>query len=259
MEDIDRPRAQPGAAAAIVETLSRYGLTWDEPIVRQSERGAHYQRAFDQLAVTQRIYPCACSRKEIADSVAIGGERPLTYPGTCRAGLAPGKTPRAWRIQVPDETLRFADRVLGLGAQALADEVGDFILFRADGIWAYQLAVVVDDHEQQITHVVRGADLIDSTARQMFLQRCLGYRHPEYAHVPVVLNDRGEKLSKQTGALALDDEDPLPALAAALRFLRHDPPPAAQRSLTSLWSWAIEHWDLKRLQDSPSTSHEPTR
>lgn len=223
IEDIDGPRTVPGADREIIATLERFGMRSDEPPVWQSTRTALYARAFAQLSATGFVYPCGCTRKEIADSLASRNTRhtTLAYPGTCRDGLA-GKPARAWRVRVPDGAaaiLAFEDRWQGAQRQDLATEVGDFIVKRADGQWAYQLAVVVDDADQGITHVVRGADLLDSTARQLYLQRCLGLPEPSYLHVPLVMDANGEKLSKQTGATPLDASRPLPALQAAARHL----------------------------------------
>jgi glutamyl-Q tRNA(Asp) synthetase len=223
IEDIDGPRTVPGADRAILETLARFGMESDEPPVRQSTRTGQYAQALERLERAGLIYPCGCTRKEIADSLASAHARhtTLAYPGTCRDGLN-GKAARAWRLRVPDgpdAIVTFEDRWQGRQTQDLALEVGDFVLKRADGQWAYQLAVVVDDADQGITHVVRGADLLDSTARQIYLQRCLGAPTPSYMHVPVVVNADGEKLSKQTGARELDVDDPLPALVAAARHL----------------------------------------
>lgn len=223
IEDIDGPRTVPGADQAILRTLARFGMESDEPPVWQSARTARYARALETLETSGLVYPCGCTRKEIADSLANVHARhtTLAYPGTCRRGLN-GKVARAWRLRVPDGAaaiVTFEDRWQGPQTQNLAAEVGDFVLKRADGQWAYQLAVVVDDAEQGITHVVRGADLLDSTARQIYLQRCLGLPTPAYLHVPVVANAQGEKLSKQTGANALGEDDPLPALVAAARHL----------------------------------------
>ncbi|WP_245964996.1 tRNA glutamyl-Q(34) synthetase GluQRS [Trinickia dinghuensis] len=223
IEDIDGPRTVPGADRAILDTLARFGMESDEPPIWQNTRTAHYAQAFERLQRAGLIYPCGCTRKEIADSLASAHARhtTLAYPGTCRHGLN-GKVARAWRLRVPDgpdAVITFGDRWQGRQTQDLALEVGDFVLKRADGQWAYQLAVVVDDAEQNITHVVRGADLLDSTARQIYLQRCLHVPTPSYLHVPVVADAHGEKLSKQTGALELDAAEPLPALVAAARHL----------------------------------------
>ncbi|CAE6720554.1 Glutamyl-Q tRNA(Asp) synthetase [Paraburkholderia domus] len=223
IEDIDGPRTVPGAAEDILTTLDRFGMHADEPPVWQSRRFARYQTAFEQLKAAGLLYPCGCTRKEIADSLLHMHARntTLAYPGTCRNGLH-GKPARAWRLRVPDgdaAVITFEDRWQGKQTQNLATEVGDFVLRRADDQWAYQLAVVVDDTDAGITHIVRGADLMDSTARQIYLQRCLGVPTPEYLHVPVVTNDQGEKLSKQNGATALDHAKPLEALSAAARHL----------------------------------------
>ena len=224
IEDLDRPRVQPGAADEILRTLEALGLRWDGEVLWQSRREALYRDALERLRA--HTYWCGCSRREIADSslgLAVDGAR--IYPGTCRAGLAADRRTRALRVRVPDGVVRFVDRVQGEQAQQLARDVGDFVLYRADGLFAYQLAVVVDDAAQGVTDVVRGADLLDSTARQIHLQRLLGVPTPRYLHVPVAVNAQGEKLSKQTGARPVDPRRPAEALAAALAFLGQ--PPAA--------------------------------
>lgn len=247
IEDIDGPRTVPGADQAIIRTLARFGMRSDEPPVWQSTRTARYAQALAQLEQAGLVYPCGCTRKEIADSLANAHARhtTLAYPGTCRLGLH-GKPARAWRLRVPDgprAVITFEDRWQGRQTQDLALEVGDFVLKRADGQWAYQLAVVVDDAQQGITHVVRGADLLDSTARQIYLQRCLGVPTPSYLHVPVVANAQGEKLSKQTGARELDADEPLPALVAAARHLGLQLREAhAYRSLDAFYTDAIAAW-----------------
>ncbi|RKE24254.1 glutamyl-Q tRNA(Asp) synthetase [Paraburkholderia sp. BL23I1N1] len=223
IEDIDGPRTVPGAADDILSTLDRFGMHADEPPVWQSQRMARYEEALEQLKAAGLVYPCGCTRKEIADSLLHVHARntTLAYPGTCRSGLH-GKPARAWRLRVPDgdaAVITFEDRWQRMQTQNLATEVGDFVLRRADDQWAYQLAVVVDDADASITHVVRGEDLMDSTARQIYLQRCLGVPTPSYLHVPVVTNDQGEKLSKQNGATALDNDKPLETLRAAARHL----------------------------------------
>jgi glutamyl-Q tRNA(Asp) synthetase len=219
IEDIDYPRCVNGADADILRTLALLGLHPDEPPVWQSRREALYADALRRLDATGHLYPCGCSRKEIADSLVHVRERHQTlgYPGTCRHGLH-GKLPRAWRVRVPDgaaATICFDDRWQGRQCQNLETELGDFVLRRADGLWAYQLAVVVDDAAQAITHIVRGADLLDSTPRQIHLQHLLGMPTPAYLHVPVVVNAVGEKLSKQSGAQALDTTTPLAMLRQA--------------------------------------------
>jgi len=222
IEDLDRPREQPGAADSILRTLERLGLYWDGPVIFQSRRIALYQGALERLRA--QTYWCGCSRREIADSsLGFAADGAQIYPGTCRDGLAAGKTARALRIRTTSEEIRFEDRAQGLQRQSLAEAVGDFVLHRADGQFAYQLAVVVDDADQSITDVVRGADLLDSTARQIYLQRLLGYRQPTCLHVPAVVNAAGEKLSKQTGAAPVDASSKEEILARALRFLGQAP------------------------------------
>jgi len=250
IEDIDGPRTVPGAAEAILATLERFGLFADEPPIWQSQRTTRYQQALDQLKSARRVYPCGCTRKEIADSLLRAHARntTLAYPGTCRAGLH-GKPARAWRLRVPDgdaALIAFDDRWQGRQTQNLATEVGDFVLRRADDQWAYQLAVVVDDADADITHIVRGVDLMDSTARQIYLQRCLGVATPEYLHVPVVTNEHGEKLSKQNGATALDGNQPLDALRAAARHLGLDLGGEPATTLEQFHGAAIAMW-AKRM------------
>lgn len=230
MEDIDTPRCVPGANETILAQLATCGLVPDDVPVCQSQRGPLYQHALDQLIAAGLAYPCSCSRQDIAlAQAALGQARPrhgeLVYPGTCRDGLR-GKPARAWRLRSdlqagPHE---WHDRLLGPQSQDVSREVGDFVLKRADGLWAYQLAVVVDDAAQGITHVVRGADLADNTARQILLQRALELPSPQYLHVPLVLGANGEKLSKQNGARPLALDDPLQALrqAGAVLGLRCD-------------------------------------
>jgi glutamyl-Q tRNA(Asp) synthetase len=217
IEDLDPPRTVPGAARDIIETLARFGMESDEPVVRQSERDALYAAAHDQLLRLGLVYGCACSRSDIASATQAGARTPGVYPGTCRTGTG-GRPIRAWRFRVSG-TLSFDDRSGGRLTQDLDREVGDFVIRRADGLWAYQLAVVVDDAEQRITDVVRGADLLDNTPRQIALQRALQLPTPRYLHVPVALNERGEKLSKQTGAIALDTDNVVVELERAARHL----------------------------------------
>jgi glutamyl-Q tRNA(Asp) synthetase len=215
MEDLDAPRTQPGAAEDILRTLQSLGLHGDGPVLFQSTRSMDYEKAIQSIKT--HTYWCGCTRREIADSsLGLAADGAQIYPGTCRNGLPPGREPRALRVRVPDEVISFTDRVQGRIEQNLAREVGDFVLHRADGQFAYQLAVVVDDAAQGITDVVRGADLLDSTARQIYLQRLLGLPTPRYLHVPVAVNAAGEKLSKQTGATPIDPKTDVPR---ALAFL----------------------------------------
>ena len=247
MEDLDPPREQPGAASAILHTLEACGMTWDGEIMYQSRRNAAYAAALARLRAQGLVYPCACTRREIADS-SLNRDGALIYPGTCRNGIAPGKTPRAWRVRVDSAPIDFEDALQGTVRQDLAAEVGDFVLLRADGLYAYQLAVVVDDAEQGITDVVRGADLLDSTPRQIYLQRLLGLRTPHYLHLPAAVNAAGEKLSKQTLAAPVDERDPVPVLVQVMEFLGQAPPAELQRApLAEFWRWALEHWDAQRI------------
>jgi len=221
LDDLDQPRARPGAADEILRALELLGFEWDGPVLAQSSCIEQYRVVLDQLMRHGLAYPCACTRKELEDSaLAIDGAR--IYPGTCRPGLAPGKAARALRLRTHSTPIGFADAIQGWVEQRVEQEVGDFVLRRADGIIAYQLAVVVDDMDQGVTHVVRGADLLESTARQIHLQRLLGAPTLRYAHVPVALNASGEKLSKQTGARPLDLSDPKAELLRARRFLGQD-------------------------------------
>jgi glutamyl-Q tRNA(Asp) synthetase len=247
MEDLDPPRELPGAATHILQTLETYGFEWDGDVLYQSRRHAAYEAALDALKRAGKLYPCSCTRKEIADSALLGIEGPI-YPGTCRQGLAPGKTARAWRVLVDDQDTIVQDAILGEIRQNLARDIGDFILKRADGLYAYQLAVVVDDAAQGISHVVRGADLLDSTPRQSYLQQLLGLPHPRYAHLPVATNPRGEKLSKQTRAVPLDLKAPGHALFQALTFLGQAPPHELdQPHVAPLWQWAKACWNLGKV------------
>jgi glutamyl-Q tRNA(Asp) synthetase len=218
MEDLDPPREVPGAADAILRSLEAFGLHWDGPVLYQSTRHEAYREALAKLRASGMTYDCGCTRREVGKRGRPGLDGPV-YPGTCRNGLPPGKRPRAVRVRTGPGVIGFADRMQGSIRQDLAREVGDFIICRADGLYAYQLAVVVDDAHQGITHVVRGADLLDSTPRQILLQRLLGLSTPAYLHHPLVLTPGGEKLSKQTHAPPVDDSDPVPALLRALRFL----------------------------------------
>lgn len=223
IEDVDLPRCVPGADRVILQQLADCGLLPDEPPLYQSQRSALYQQALDALVARGLAYPCACSRRDIeAEQRRLGRVKPrhgeLVYPGTCRDGLH-GKAPRAWRLRVPAGIVPWTDRRLGPQAQDVEAEVGDFVLKRADGYFAYQLAVVVDDGAQGVTHIVRGEDLADNTARQLLLQRHLSLPTPAYLHTPLVLGANGEKLSKQNGALALDTREPLFALKTTAAVL----------------------------------------
>ncbi len=231
MEDLDVPRCVPGAAEQILRDLEQFGFTWDEPVEWQSHRIALYENALRELKARDLVYPCGCSRKDLADA--------LKYPGTCSRGLAPGRREGSWRLRVAGK-IAFTDRKQGKQEQDLPEEVGDFVVLRADGIFAYQLAVVVDDHAQGITDVVRGEDLLDSTARQIYLQRLLGAPEPRYLHIPVAKDAQGFKLSKQTGALPIDAARAAQQLCDAFAFLGEAPPKEFGRaSVRDVWAWAL--------------------
>lgn len=259
IEDVDQTRTIVGAADSMLAMLAAFGMQSDGAVIWQSQRSDRYAAAFEQLQ--QRAYPCGCSRREIADSNGgeigggFGGNRPAQggldaeaaiYPGTCRAGLVAGRAARAWRIRVPEtgapeDCIRYHDRVCGWQTQTLSRQAGDFVIRRADGFWAYQLAVVVDDAAQDITHVVRGMDLLESTPRQIYLQRLLGVSTPAYLHLPLVRNDLDEKLSKQTGATALDATSPLPHLLAAAKTLGLGM--VTTTSVDGFWLQAVDQWE----------------
>jgi glutamyl-Q tRNA(Asp) synthetase len=231
IEDVDTPRVQPGAAQNILETLERFGFEWDGGVLYQSTRAEAYREALDTLRGAGHLYPCGCSRKDVTDQ--------QRYTGICRRGLQ-GKPARAWRVRTSHEPISFVDRVLGLQRQNVEEYCGDFVVLRADGLAAYQLAVVVDDRDQGVTDVVRGADLLDSTARQIHLQRLLGTPAPRYLHTPVAVNAAGQKLSKQTFAPAVDPARAEETLLAVLAFLGQEP--GGCGSLTDIWRWAIARW-----------------
>ncbi len=261
MEDVDTPRCVEGIDHVILQQLDVLGLHFDAPVVWQSQRHMHYEAALQALVAKDWAYPCGCSRKEIEEAQALLGatrERHAlaVYPGTCRDGLK-GKAARAWRLNVAAvmrdvglmEPLHWHDRRLGEQTQYVSHEVGDFVLKRADGLWAYQLAVVVDDAAQGVTHVVRGKDLTDNTARQIVLQKALGLDTPHYLHTPLVLGANGEKLSKQNGARALDVTDPLATLNAAALTLGLPPQvsdvPQALRAWTAAFAAGFAKAHLK--------------
>ena len=247
IDDLDAPRTVAGAADDILRTLAACGMRWHGKPTYQSSRLDAYHAALQQLRGLGKVYACSCSRREIADSAVSGIEGPV-YPGTCRNGRAHGRTERALRIDTAGVTIAFDDTLQGRVQQNVETEIGDFVLRRADRIYAYQLATTVDDAAQGITHVVRGADLLDSTPRQIYLLQLLNLAVPRYLHVPVAVNMAGEKLSKQTHAAAIDAQQPLTALMQALRFLGQNPPPElAAANTQELWRWAIANWHIERV------------
>jgi glutamyl-Q tRNA(Asp) synthetase len=283
MEDLDTARCVLGAAENILRTLDAFGLHSDEPIIYQSQRTQAYDEALNKLQSIGAVYPCCCTRKEIADSALHGIER-MVYPGTCRTGIPAGREARAWRVRTdlllsvrPElveghmssstgfdklspngGAIEFDDALQGPITQHLESEIGDFVVKRADGLLAYQLAVVVDDAEQNITHIVRGADLLASTARQIYLQHLLGIASPHYMHLPIAVNEAGEKLSKQTLAAPVDVSNPAITLLRVLEFLQQAPPADLARSdVKTIWEWAIKNWNatkLRRIQTLPAPS-----
>ena len=256
MEDLDPPREKQGAADDILRTLEAFGFEWDGELLYQSLRNEAYRDALDRLESGGHAFRCICSRREIAEAGLQGLEGPR-YPGTCRErGFDQGKAPQAVRIRTREITETFTDRICGKIQQNLEHEIGDFVIRRADGLFAYQLAVVVDDAEQNITHIVRGADLLLSTPRQIHLQHLLGLPTPDYAHLPLVLDDHGRKLSKQDRAHPIRKTDPLPALIDAYRFLDQPLPAELPGNLREFWRWATENWTPRRV---PATHGVPRK
>jgi glutamyl-Q tRNA(Asp) synthetase len=246
IDDVDQTRARRDADRQIIEALEAFGMRSDERIEYQSARAVRYASGLQQLVDKGLAYRCNCSRKTVAATARLGRDGPV-YPGTCRYRGLPADTVGAWRFAVDRAPVTFEDRVYGPLTQDLADEVGDFVVFRIDGFCAYQLAVVLDDADQRITHVVRGADLLWSTPRQIALQRQLGLPTPAYAHVPLVCDALGRKLSKRDAAHPLDLADPLPALRAAWRHLGQTGLPGRLRDTADFWRLAAELWSVDRL------------
>lgn len=239
IEDIDPPREQAGATRSILEALEHYGFEWDGEVIYQSQSHASHVTALEQLRRRGLAYPCGCSRRDLANEPR--GPLGTIYPGTCRNGCDAPET--AIRLRTDDSAITFEDALQGEQTQHLESESGDFVVRRRDGLIAYQLAVVVDDEIEQVTEVVRGIDIMDSTQRQVWLQRLLGYRTPRYMHIPVMTHANGDKLSKLTGAPEISLDDIASTLVVALRALRQDPPDDLARSLLpDIWSWAVENW-----------------
>lgn len=235
MEDLDPPRESPGAATAILASLQAHGLYWDETVLWQSLRHQAYQQAIDRLLASNQAFYCSCSRRDL---IAGGG----IHSGNCRQSTTP-PSHCAVRLAVPPITISHQDSIQGSFSQPLLSEVGDFVLKRKDGLFAYQLAVVVDDAHQRISHCVRGSDLLDSTPRQIFLQQSLGLATMQYSHIPILINQQRQKLSKQNHALPLDDSQPGTNLLQALQLLRQTPPPPTlARNNRDILQWAVAHW-----------------
>lgn len=238
IDDIDKPRIVPGSAESIIQALTDYGLESDHPIDYQSQHLQQYADAIDYLLKHQKAFRCGCSR---ADLAADG-----SYPGTCRNGLPTGKTARSIRLLAPSQTQTFDDLIAGPQVDNIQASIGDVVIVRADGLFAYQLCTAIDDAIPNFTEVVRGADLLPSTAIQGYIQKQLGLESPRYAHIPVVLGNDGKKLSKRQSDTPLKQQQPTAVMRRALEHLQHRPPSNIS-SMEGLLSWAIKHWDIQRL------------
>ena len=256
IEDIDPPRAQEGASDAILSALDRYAFEWHSEVIFQSASHAAHERALRTLIQAGHAYPCGCSRRDLAD--APRGPLGTIYPGTCRNGCDAAET--AIRLRTTNAPVSFTDGLQGCQSQALESESGDFVIRRRDGLIAYHLAVVVNDAIEGISEIVRGIDLMDSTPRQIWLQRLLGFPTPAYLHIPVITHPNGDKLSKLTGAPGIPLEDPGPVLFAALVALLQEPPQELQRAgLADIWQWGLENWRIDVLKGCTAipTDSEP--
>ena len=252
MEDLDRPRCVPGAADTILRQLENYGLIWDGAVLAQSGRDAAYATALQQLREAHAVYPCVCTRNQLMGAPR-NAQGEAIYPGTCRDGAPDAHTPHTWRVRAPDAAISFTDRVSGEVTQSIAADVGDFVVKRADQLFAYQLAVVVDDAHQHVTHIVRGADLLWNTPRQIALQTLLGLPTPNYAHLPLVTNALGQKLSKQTLAPTIPEHAQSWVLSEALNVLGHAVPTALLGAPpTELLAWALAHWRIEAVPTQSS-------
>ncbi len=254
MEDIDELRNAKGAANSILHSLEAFGFEWDEEIIYQTQRKEAYRDALNTLKTNNLVFPCTCSRKflraQAEQNKIKTGPFGNIYSGTCIKKKFSTLNPSDYsiRIKVTDHLIEFNDELLGRHKQQLKRDLGDFIIRRRDGLFAYQLAVVVDDAQQNITHIVRGEDLLDSTARQIYLQHCLNFTTPAYTHLPLIRCKRGDKLSKQTGAESIGEKANIPLLIDCLKFLGQNPPDTLQHeSLNSVWQWAKQHWKLNKV------------
>lgn len=250
MEDLDPPREMQGAADNILFTLEKFGFEWDGEVAYQSQRHAFYRDALDDLRVRNLVYPCDCSRKDWHEKARLGADG-FVYNGACanKNIFRQPEKPPAWRVRVPDEIIEFDDEIVGYYAQNLAHDIGDFVLLRADGFWAYQLAVVVDDAAQGITHIVRGQDLLVSTPRQIYLQRCLNAPTPHYAHLPLLTNKLGQKWSKQTRADAIDVNQAAAQLRQVMSYLNIPTAPDTNQP-HDLLNWTVANWQMTRVPKS---------
>ncbi|OOY99384.1 tRNA glutamyl-Q(34) synthetase GluQRS [Solemya velum gill symbiont] len=244
IDDLDQPRQKPGSVESILATLEALGFEWDDEIQYQSRRTERYQALLDELSNRQLVYPCSCSRKEIAAEAKAGVDG-LVYPGTCRSGMREGATQFSFRIITDESVIQFNDRIQGTYTQQLDRDIGDFVLKRADGLFAYQLAIVADDHDQKINSIVRGRDLLVSTPRQIYLQQLLAMETPDYAHVPLVMDDNGNKLSKSDAAHPVDTKRALETLNLTLDFLGQAAVEAD--TIDSFWQQATRNWLIEQV------------
>lgn len=242
IDDIDTPRNVDGSAESIAHDLEIFGLHWDQQIFYQNQSLQPYHSGIDKLVNEQHLYSCICSRKSLL-------QYPHSYPGFCRNKVIDQNESHALRIKTRDSILTFQDQLHGNISQNLAENPGDFIVKRKDRIIAYQLAVVIDDFQQNITHVVRGYDLLDSTPRQIYIQKLLGFSNPEYMHVPIIVDHHGDKLSKQTHAEAVNTEKPVETLFLLLTLLKQNPPDILRKAtVAEILDWAIAHWNPQKLK-----------
>lgn len=252
IENVDRTREVPGAAELIIRTLAGFGFEWDGPILYQSDRTQRYEAVLDGLLRQGLAFRCSCSRTDIAAAAGLNpgpGTDDLRYPGTCRDGPLHPERPLALRFRTPPGTVSFIDGGQGEVRQDVQADVGDFVIRRRDGFFAYQLAVVVDDADLGVTQVVRGADLLDNTPRQILLQKSLGYPTPDYLHLPLAIDATGAKLSKSAQSVAVDATKAPPGLVSVLEFLRQSPPASLSRaSVPEVWSWALANWSPARFR-----------
>lgn len=247
MEDVDELRNLAGAADNILRTLENYDFEWDGEVLYQTQRKEAYTEALQQLSKQNLTYRCICSRKDLREQ-AQQGQYGSIYPGNCEHLHHPANVEHALRIKTHNEKIEFNDGIMGFYSQQLKTDIGDFIIRRRDNLFAYQLAVTVDDDFQDITHIVRGVDLLDSTPRQIYLQQCLHYTTPEYAHLPIAVNDNGDKLSKQTGAPGINEKADVGTLVNCMNFLGQNmADELKQASLQTFWQWALENWDLSKI------------
>ena len=247
IDDLDPPREQAGAVDDILETLSGFGFEWHGEVFYQSNRSAAYEDALAELSNNDLTYICLCSRKTVFEA-GLSGPYGTMYPGTCRELNLPSRKRSSIRIRVPDKDISLDDKIQGLYSQNLAQEIGDFVLKRRDGLYSYHLAVALDDAEQGITHIVRGIDLLESTPRQIFLQQQLKLPTPEYTHLPIAVDGNGDKLSKQTYAAPVDVDHATTILFLALQFLGQQPPAELKReTLDTIWQWAKQHWNMQNI------------